>query len=242
MTIVDSPPLCCTAMPRTLARPAPLALLLVLAAGGGHLLAACAEEQHVASPSSASTATPAAPATPTLTTATLPAPSSGQVTLGLPMRIVRSPAEGHELRTWPAKFGSGAEAAQLQFGVREGQERATLAFYGHGLTPGRYEVLPGTDETVAAHAGKDSRVFTLELRLPGHDVRSVSGHVTISAADERHIVGELEARVQDRERPQPEAIPVVARFDASYDSYIGAWIENESEVRAQLRARSKRGH
>ena len=146
------------------------------------------------------------------------------------------------MRTWPAKFGRGAAAAQLQFGVRNGQERATLAFYGHELTPGTYQVQPGTDETVAAHAGTDSRIFTLELRLPGHDVRSVSGTVTISAIDERHIAGELEVQVQDRERLQPEALPVVARFDAAYDSYIGAWIENESEVRAQLRARTKRGH
>lgn len=177
-----------------------------------------------------------------MTTATLTAPSSAQVTLGIPARILRSPAEGHDVRTWPAKFGRGAEAAQLQFGVRNGQERATLAFYGHELTPGTYQVQPGTDETVAAHAGTDSRIFTLELRLPGHDVRSVSGTVTISAIDERHIAGELEVLVQDRERLQPEALPVVARFDAAYDSYIGAWIENESEVRAQLRARTKRGH
>jgi|GEM_PF-3265165 len=216
-----------------------LLLSIALTACAAEVLVACGEERAAPTPS-ATPSTPATPTTPTLTTATLPAPSSAQVTLGMPMRILRSPAEGHDVRTWPAKFGSGAEAAQLQFGVRDSQERATLAFYGHGLTPGRYEVLPGTDETVAAHAGKDSRIFTLELRLPGHDVRSVSGSVMISAADERHIAGELEIRVQDRERQQPEALPVVARFDAAYDSYIGAWIENESEVRAQLRARTKR--
>jgi hypothetical protein len=215
-----------------------LALALTCAAPA---FVACGEERAAPAPN-ATPAAPTTPTTPTLTTATLPAPSSARVTLGVPMRILRSPAEGHDVRTWPAKFGSGAEAAQLQFGVRDSQERATLAFYGHGLTPGRYEVLPGTDETVAAHAGKDSRIFTLELRLPGHDVRSVSGSVTITAVDERHIAGELEVRVQDRERAQPEAVPVVARFDAAYDSYIGAWIENESEVRAQLRARSKRAH
>ena len=201
-------------------------------------LAAC-EEPRATPPAAAPTHT--TPTTPTLTTATLPAPSSAQVRLGIPMRILRSPAEGHELRTWPAKFGSSDLAAQLQFGVRDGAERATLAFYGHGLTPGRYEVLSGTDETVAARAGTDSRVFTLELHLPGHDIRSVSGSVNISAVDEHHVTGDLEVRVQDRERAQPEALPIVARFDAAYDAYIGAWLENESEVRAQLRARTKRG-
>jgi len=226
-------------MQPTLARHGQLLLSLALAACATEVIVACGEERAAPTPRAAP-ASPTTPTTPTLTTATLPAPLSAQVTLGVPMRIVRSPAEGHDARTWPAKFGSGAEAAQLQFGVRDSQERATLAFYGHGLTPGRYEVLPGTDETVAAHAGKDSRIFTLELRLPGHDVRSVSGSVTISAVDERHIAGDFEIRVQDRGRQQPEALPVVARFDAAYDAYIGAWIENESEVRAQLRARSKR--
>lgn len=226
-----------------LARRLPLTLLLVLAALDVEALAACGRaERAVPPPSDTPLSDTLESTTPALTTGTLPPPSSAQVTLGIPARILRSPAEGHELRTWVAKFGQGAEAAQLQFGARAGQERATLAFYGHELAPGRYEVLPGTDETVAAHAGKDSRVFTLELRMPGHDVRSVSGTVNITAVDEQHIAGELEVRVQDRERPQPEALPVVARFDAAYDSYIGAWIENESEVRAQLRARTKRGH
>lgn len=222
--------------------PSPLALLLALAVFGADTLAACGGEERAVPPPPAAPVAPATPTNPTLTTATLLAPSSAQATLGIPARIFRSPADGHEARTWPAKFGHAAEAAQVQFGARDGQERATLAFYGHELTPGRYEVLPGTDETVAAHAGKDSRIFTLELRVPGHDVRSVSGSVTITALDEQHVAGELEVMVQDRERQLPEALPVVARFDAAYDSYIAAWLENESEVRSQLRARTKRSH
>jgi hypothetical protein len=224
-----------------------LTLTLLLALLGADALTGCGGEERAApTPPSAPVAeappvAPAAPSAPTLTVGTLPVPTSGQATLGVPAGLFRNGAAGHEQRAWPAKFGRGAEAAQLQFGVRDGQERATLAFYGRSLTPGRYEVLPGNDETVAANAGRDSHIFTFELRAGGHDVRSVSGSVTISAVDGQHIVGELEVRAQDRQRSQPEPDLIVARFDAAYDSYIDAWIQNESEVRAQLRARTKRG-
>lgn len=205
--------------------------LLVAALSSG-----CGEQETEPAPSETPEAPAPAPAQPPdpPPVESLDAPSPGRARAIVPAWDEARRWFGHQTRESPAKLGRSTDVTQALLG-EEGADGILITFYGRDLEPGDYRVLPATDETRRDHAGRDSDVFTVVLTRPGEDdMRSESGTVRVESVDDA-LVGTLD--VIARSRVRQITSPLRARFHALPDARMDFALEQEAQIRDQLRRR-----
>jgi hypothetical protein len=170
----------------------------------------------------------------------LDAPGAGRAKVAFPRWNSEHSRFDFPVQELAAKVGTSTLVVQLLLG--ENRETGVfLTYYGEGLAPGTYRVLPGTDEVRTEHAGKDSDVFvgTLGQGSLGQ-LRSESGSVVVEAVERAEgritsLTGTLDILL--RSQSNLRETTVRARFQARPDQWLQAELEHQEAIREQLRRR-----